>query len=99
MTNYVWARAGRMTLTAAMLLLAACSTRYQAPLDDQSAVLDRSPPPIYSTTTPSAASGVVISGPAGGARERSGVSTSSGVPANTGSNTGVAAGVRVEPAP
>lgn len=41
---------GRGGLLLALLLLQACGGRYQAPLDDQSRVLEREPPPIYSTT-------------------------------------------------
>ena len=41
---------GRSAALLALLLLQACGGRYQAPLDDQSRVLERQAPPIYSTT-------------------------------------------------
>lgn len=41
---------GRSAVLLAALLLQACGGRYQAPLDDQSRVLERQAPPIYSTT-------------------------------------------------
>ncbi len=41
---------GRSAALLAVLLLQACGGRYQAPLDDQSRVLERQAPPIYSTT-------------------------------------------------
>jgi len=44
---------GRSALLLAALLLQACGGGYQAPLDDQSRVLERQAPPIYSTTGPS----------------------------------------------
>ncbi len=66
-------------------LLQGCARPYQAPLDDQSRVLDRQPPPIYSTTggASAPASPPVQSG-----------NTSGGSNART-----IAAGVRVDPAP
>lgn len=77
---------------ALLLLLQACGGRYQAPLDDQSSVLDRAPPPIYSTT------GTTYIPPLAPT-----IATSTATNSNTSSatNTGarsVAAGVRVEPA-
>lgn len=41
---------GQIGLLLAVLLLQACGGHYQAPLDDQSRVLERQAPPIYSTT-------------------------------------------------
>lgn len=97
MTN-AGAQLGRVSLLATAMLLAACGTRYQAPLDDQSAVLDRGRAPIYSSTSQTSPSGVVVSGPNGA----SGVSESQPViVGNSRSSTGAAtgAGVRVTPAP
>ena len=65
MTN-AGAQIGRVSVLATAMLLAACGTRYQAPLDDQSAVLDRGRAPIYSSTAQTSASGVVVSGPSSG---------------------------------
>src|SRR5690606_34745560 len=97
MTN-AGAQLGRVSLLATAMLLAACGTRYQAPLDDQSAVLDRGRAPIYSSTSQPSPSGVVVRGPNGA----SGVSESQPViVGNSRSSTGAAtgAGVRVTPAP
>ncbi len=70
------------------LSLLACGGRYQAPLDDQSTVLERTAPPIYSTDGSSSRSGVASAPRA---------STSTSAP-SSGART-VAAGVRVDPAP
>lgn len=72
-------------LLLAVLLLQACGGRYQAPLDDQSRVLERQAPPIYSTT-----------GSAGNSSAPAAVQTSS---ARTTGTAAIAAGVRVQPAP
>src|SRR5690606_10015624 len=95
MTN-AGAQWGRVSVLATAVLLAACGTRYQAPLDDQSAVLPRERAPIYSSTSQTSSSGVVVSGPIGA----SGVSESQPIVVG-GSRTGAAAGagVRVTPAP
>jgi lipoprotein NlpD len=74
---------------AGALLLQACGGNYQAPLEDQSAVLERSPPPIYSTSSVSSATGAISTSNA--------VGTTS-APATTAART-VAAGVAVQPAP
>ena|GEM_PF-105935 len=99
MTN-AGAQIGRVSVLATAMLLAACGTRYQAPLDDQSAVLDRGRAPIYSSTAQTSASGVVVSGPSSGV---SGVTESQPVAIGSSraatSAATVAAGVRVEPAP
>ncbi|MCP5343561.1 MAG: peptidoglycan DD-metalloendopeptidase family protein [Pseudomonadales bacterium] len=68
---------------ALALMLQACGGRYQAPLDDQSQVLARETPPIYST-----GSGVSAPVPAP-------VQNTAG---SSGART-IAAGVRVQPAP
>jgi len=73
---------------AGMMLLQACGGNYQAPLEDQSAVLERSPPPIYSTSSVSSATGAISTSSAVGATS---------VP-STAART-VAAGVAVQPAP
>lgn len=67
---------------ALALILQACGGRYQAPLDDQSQVLAREAPPIYST-----GSGVSAPVPAPAQNSTSG----------SGART-IAAGVRVQPA-
>ena len=71
------------------VLLQACGGRYQAPLDDQSTVLERSAPPVYSTGGGSASTRV------------NNASSSSANTAATATNSArtVAAGVRVQPAP
>ncbi len=79
----------RHGLLLAGVLLQACGGNYQAPLEDQSAVLERSPPPIYSTTGVSTATGAISSSTAAGA---------SSAPAPSGART-IAAGVAVQPAP
>lgn len=100
MTNDVWPGVGRVSLLTTAMLLAACGTRYQAPLDDQSAVLDRSRAPIYTTNTPSSASGVVVSGPSGVTESQPvGIGSSPTSTSSTASGSVVGAGVRVEPAP
>ena len=71
-------------LLLAVLFIQACGGRYQAPMDDQSRVLERQAPPIYSTTGSTGAT-------AAPARSTTAART-------TGTST-VAAGVRVEPAP
>ncbi len=70
------------------VLLQACGGRYQAPLDDQSTVLERTSPPIYSTDG-SSAGNRVASAPAANSRPA----------ASTNAARTVAAGVRVQPAP
>ncbi|MCB1665206.1 MAG: peptidoglycan DD-metalloendopeptidase family protein [Pseudomonadales bacterium] len=65
------------------LLLAACGGRYQAPLDDQSQVLEREAPAIYST---SGGASAPVSAPARSTGSSSGART-------------IAAGVSVQPAP
>lgn len=86
-----------VVLAGLALALQSCGGRYQAPLDDQSAVLERTAPPIYSTTGPSSVGGVADSAPV----------SSSGSSANTGGSASsatvaparaIAAGVRVQPA-
>ena len=97
MTN-AGAQIGRVSVLAAAMLLAACGGRYQAPLDDQSAVLDRGRAPIYSAPAQPSPSGVVVSGPSG-ISESQPVATGSSRSA-TGSGSAITgAGVRVEPAP
>lgn len=91
------ARAERLTdmrnlrpgLLLAAALLQACGGNYQAPLEDQSAVLERTPPPIYSTTGVSTATGAISS---------SSAAVASSAPAPGGART-IAAGVAVQPAP
>ncbi len=91
------ARAERLTdmrnlrpgLLLGALMLQACGGNYQAPLEDQSAVLERTPPPIYSTTGVSTATGAISSSSASG---------TSSAPAPSGART-IAAGVEVQPAP
>lgn len=73
------------------LLLQACAGRYQAPLDDQSTVLERSAPPIYSTDGSSTRSAIANTSPT--------TSSSSGASASTSSARTIGAGVRVQPAP
>lgn len=80
-------------LILGVTVLSACGGRYQAPMDDQSAVLEKTVPPIYSTTSPSAVGGVATSGPITSSSAARTTSTTSTTSANT-----VAAGVRVEPA-
>ncbi len=70
------------------LLLQACAGRYQAPLDDQSTVLERTAPPIYSTD-----------GSSTGSRVANTASASSSRAAPTSAARTVGAGVRVQPAP
>jgi lipoprotein NlpD len=74
---------------AGVLVLQACGGRYQAPLDDQSAVLERQSPPIYSTTG--------VSSP-GGAISTTSTSTAPAAATTSGART-IAAGVAVQPAP
>jgi lipoprotein NlpD len=93
----IMARAERLTdmrnlrpgLLLGALMLQACGGNYQAPLEDQSAVLERTPPPIYSTTGVSTATGAISSSSASG---------TSSAPAPSGART-IAAGVEVQPAP
>jgi len=76
---------------AGVLLLQACGGNYQAPLEDQSAVLERTPPPIYSTSGVSTATGAISSSnPLGSAADSA--------TASAGART-IAAGVAVQPAP
>ncbi len=75
-------------LLLAGVLLQACGSNYQAPLEDQSAVLERTPPPVYSTTSVSTATGAISSSIAAGATSAS---------ASGGART-IAAGVEVQPA-
>src|SRR5690606_321018 len=97
MTN-AGAQIGRVSVLAAAMLVAACGGRYQSPLDDQSAVLDRGRAPIYSAPAQPSPSGVVVSGPSG-ISESQPVATGSSRSA-TGSGSAITgAGVRVEPAP
>lgn len=67
-----------------LLLLQACGGRYQAPLDDQSRVLERQAPPIYSTT--------------GNASNTAPIPPQNSTARST-SASAVAAGVQVQPAP
>lgn len=83
-------RLSRLSVLVCVLSLAACGGRYQAPLSDQSSTLDRTPPPIYSTSGSGGASGVVNSA---GSTQRA---TS---PAVTTGAASVNAGVQVQPAP
>lgn len=81
-------RAQPWLFCAGVLVLQACGGGYQAPLDDQSAILERQAPPIYSTTG--------VSSPGGA------ISTSTApapVPATTTGARPIAAGVAVQPAP
>jgi len=73
-------------LCVGLLALQACGGRYQAPLDDQSNVLERTTPPIYSTTGVSTPGGAISSAPAPAAATTTGART-------------IAAGVAVQPAP
>lgn len=73
------------------LLLQACAGRYQAPLDDQSTVLERSAPPIYSTDGSSTSSAI--------ANTASTTSSAASSSASTSAARTIAAGVRVQPAP
>ncbi|OGT69803.1 MAG: hypothetical protein A3H44_00100 [Gammaproteobacteria bacterium RIFCSPLOWO2_02_FULL_57_10] len=84
-----------VTMLAALALLQACGSNYQAPLDDQSAVLQRAPAPIYSTTGTPTSVGAVISSTG---VSTSATSSSTPAPATTTPARAVAAGVRVEPA-
>jgi lipoprotein NlpD len=103
-TNWVSAatadwRVRAVVLAGLAFTLQACGGRYQAPLDDQSAVLDRAPPAIYSTTGPSAIGGVAASAPV----SSSGSSASAGSSGSAAGATAaparaIAAGVRVQPA-
>lgn len=103
-TNRVFAAAGdwrvrAVVLAGLALALQACGGRYQAPLDDQSAVLERAAPAIYSTTGPSAIGGVAASAPV----SSSGSSASAGSSGSAAGATAaparaIAAGVRVQPA-
>jgi len=79
----------KAALLLTLLLLQACGGRYQAPLEDQSAVLTRTPPPIYSTTGPSSVGGIAASAQV--------TSPSTSAPSNAGART-IAAGVPVTPA-
>lgn len=84
------------TLVSALAILQGCGNNYQAPMDDQSAVLQRAPAPVYSTTgTPSNAGAIVSSTPI---NSGSAAAASSSTPAATTAARPVAAGVRVEPA-
>ena len=76
-------------LCAGVLVLQACGGRYQAPLDDRSAVLERQTAPIYSTTGVSSPGGTISSSSAPAAPAAA---------ATTGART-IAAGVAVQPAP
>lgn len=81
-------------LAGLALLLQSCGGNYQAPLDDQSAVLERTAPQIYSTTGPSSVGGVADSAPVSSSGSPAGTSTADAVaPARA-----IAAGVRVQPA-
>ena len=75
-------------LCAGVLVLQACGGRYQAPLDDQSAILERQAPPIYSTTGVSSPGGAISSSTA-----------PAPVAATTTGARPIAAGVAVQPAP
>lgn len=79
-----------LVLLSLGVLLQSCSGSYQAPLDEQGATLERTPPTIYSTTGPSDVGGVATSAPSPSNRSSS---NSAGTPARA-----VAAGVRVQPA-
>ncbi|MDO9317679.1 MAG: peptidoglycan DD-metalloendopeptidase family protein [Gammaproteobacteria bacterium] len=79
-----------VVLAGLALALQSCGGRYQAPLDDQSAVLERTAPPIYSTTGPSSVGGVADSAPMSSSSTASGATVA---PARA-----IAAGVRVQPA-
>lgn len=81
--------AGRLRpwlLCAGVLAVQACGGRYQAPMDDQSAILERSAPPIYSTTGVSSPGGAAANTPAPSAASTTGARP-------------IAAGVAVQPAP
>lgn len=89
----------RSGLLLAALLLQACGGRYQAPLDDQSRVLERQAPPIYSTTGGSTPSNIQSSGTITTNSTASTNTTSTTSTSNSSGNAAVAAGVRVQPAP
>ena len=74
----------RGAILLGLLLLQACGGRYQAPLDDQSRVLERQAPPIYSTT--------------GSSSNTAPIPPQNSTARSTSAST-VAAGVQVQPAP
>jgi len=89
-------RKGRWLALASVFLLCACGGRYQAPMDDQSSTLDRTPAPVYSTTGNGSSSGVVNSStPSPGTN----AAVSSGsARVNAGVHVQPAAGVSIQPA-
>ncbi len=80
------------------MLLHSCSGGYQAPLDEQGAALQRTPPPIYSTTGPSDIGGVASSAPISSSSGSAGVDSAGGSAASGTAARPIAAGVRVQPA-
>jgi hypothetical protein len=89
-------RTARWSALACVLLLCACGGRYQAPLDDQSSTLDRTPPPIYSTTGNVGSSGVVNSSVP--SRNTNAAVSSGAAGINAGVNVQPAAGVNIQAA-
>jgi lipoprotein NlpD len=89
-------RTARWSALACVLLLCACGGRYQAPLDDKSSTLERTPPPIYSTTGNDGSSGVVNS--SAPSRNTSAAVSSGTVRINAGVNVQPAAGVSIQSA-
>lgn len=84
-----------VALAGLVLVLQSCGGRYQAPLDDQSAVLERTAPPIYSTTGPSSVGGVATSAPVPSSSSAAGAGSTGATAAPA---RAIAAGVRVQPA-
>ena len=84
-----------VVLAGLAVILQSCGGRYQAPLDDQSAVLERTAPPIYSTTGPSSVGGVADSAPVSSSGSPAGASSAGAAVAPA---RAIAAGVRVQPA-
>jgi lipoprotein NlpD len=79
-------KVGPLSLLMLVFTMQSCGGRYQAPLDDQSNVLERERAPIYSTTgTGGGAAPAPVRAPTTAAR--------------TTGTAAIAAGVRVEPAP
>lgn len=84
-----------LALAGLAVILQSCGGRYQAPLDDQSAVLERTAPPIYSTTGPSSVGGVAASAPVSSSNSAAAAGSAG---ASTPPARAIAAGVRVQPA-
>lgn len=97
MVDVMKANFSSITMLAALVLLQGCGGNYQAPLDDQSAVLQRAPAPIYSTTGTPTSVGAVVSSTGVSTSASTSSSTTPAAATTTGARA-VAAGVRVEPA-